>query len=128
MMYLLIFFQKCVDQKVSNKLRYPTFSRTSPTATKVSKSIISLLLSFNWNKFSFVIGSDKPWNFVADEVTKLAEGHNMTINSYHTFKGSYANVYFPPSNDNELSEIIDESFKGTRSKYLTIYGTLDYCR
>lgn len=42
--------QKCIDQNLSNKTRFPTFARTLPPSSKISKSVISLLKYFKWNK------------------------------------------------------------------------------
>jgi len=43
--------QKCRDSAVSNQRLYPTFARTIPSTSKVSKSIISLMKHFGWTRF-----------------------------------------------------------------------------
>ncbi|OTF83667.1 atrial natriuretic peptide receptor-like protein [Euroglyphus maynei] len=45
---------KCIDQNLSNKTIYPTFARTLPPSSKISKSVISLLKHFEWNKVLYL--------------------------------------------------------------------------
>lgn len=52
------FFQRCSDTKVSDKTTFTTFARTLPPSSKVSKSVVALLVAFNWNKFVVVCGTD----------------------------------------------------------------------
>ena len=47
--------------KVSNKAIYPTFARTLPPSSKVSKSLITTLLHFNWKKVSMLWEDFKLW-------------------------------------------------------------------
>lgn len=51
-------FQRCSDTKVSDKTTFTTFARTLPPSSKVSKSVVALLVAFNWNKFVVVCGTD----------------------------------------------------------------------
>ena len=63
-----LFLQKCADHRVSDKRLYPTFARTFPPATQVTRSIISLLLHFNWRKFTLVVGTSSKWQSIAEKV------------------------------------------------------------
>jgi len=44
--------QFCMDYETSDKSRYPTFARTRPPDTQISKSVVSVLLNFNWTQAS----------------------------------------------------------------------------
>ncbi|CAG5129753.1 unnamed protein product, partial [Candidula unifasciata] len=44
----------CPDDKVSDKIEYPTFTRTFPPADRIITSVVSLLKHFRWNKFSVI--------------------------------------------------------------------------
>lgn len=56
----------------------PTFARTEPPDTQVTKSIISLLNYYGWKKFSII--HEEMWATVAESLKEQAEKQNMTIN------------------------------------------------
>lgn len=56
----------------------PTFARTEPTDTQVTKSVIALLRYYGWMKFSILY--EMPWSTVADSLDKEARTANMTVN------------------------------------------------
>lgn len=45
-----IFPQMCSDVEVSDKENFPTFARTIPPITRISKSVAALLKKFNWTQ------------------------------------------------------------------------------
>ncbi|KAJ9578502.1 hypothetical protein L9F63_005231, partial [Diploptera punctata] len=51
---------KCADIHVSDKRVYYTFARTLPPSSKVSKSVVALLLHFKWTKLSLLQASAQP--------------------------------------------------------------------
>jgi guanylate cyclase len=57
-----------------------TFARTEPPDTQVTKSVIALLLHYNWNKFSII--AEKPWSTVAKSLQDQAGKNNLTINHF----------------------------------------------
>ncbi|XP_019756594.2 receptor-type guanylate cyclase Gyc76C isoform X1 [Dendroctonus ponderosae] len=65
---------KCSDYRAS---KIPTFARTEPPDTQVTKSIVSLLNYYNWNKFSIIY--EEGWETVATSLEKQAEGKNMSV-------------------------------------------------
>ncbi|XP_026477197.1 receptor-type guanylate cyclase Gyc76C-like [Ctenocephalides felis] len=66
---------KCSDYKAS---LVPTFARTEPPDTQVTKSVISLLRYYNWHKFSVI--HEHPWENVAQSLEEQAKTSNLTIN------------------------------------------------
>lgn len=68
-------FQKCSDHLASP---IPTFARTEPPDTQVTKSIISMLNYYGWKKFSVIY--DITWENVAKSLKMQAELFNMTLN------------------------------------------------
>lgn len=60
----------------------PTFARTEPPDTQVTKSVIALLRHYSWNKFSIV--SEKAWASVAKSLENqaTAKPNNLTINHH----------------------------------------------
>ncbi|XP_064635782.1 guanylate cyclase 32E-like [Lineus longissimus] len=71
---------KCADEEVSDKELYPTFARTFPPITQVTKSIVSLLLHYNWRNFTVVYGSEDRMKMVAKSLWLRAKQNNMTVN------------------------------------------------
>lgn len=69
---------KCSDSKASD---IPTFARTEPPDTQVTKSVISLLKYYDWKKFSIIYEEDK--ETVAQSLVQQARlRKNMTITNY----------------------------------------------
>ncbi|GIY60457.1 hypothetical protein CEXT_220861 [Caerostris extrusa] len=71
---------------------YPTFARTRPPDTQISKSVASLLLSFGWMKVAFFIlqhrtgtsrkfqePSSRRWTGSASKFDTSALGQKLTI-------------------------------------------------
>ena len=63
--------QKCADIHVSDKRVYYTFARTLPPSSKVSKSVVALLLYFKWTKFIIVAGKRPAWGSEVQEAMKV---------------------------------------------------------
>lgn len=66
---------KCSDNKASG---IPTFARTEPPDTQVTKSVVSLLTYYGWKKFSILY--ENVWENVADSLKKQAEKKNISVN------------------------------------------------
>lgn len=67
---------KCSDYKASS---VPTFARTDPPDTQVTKSVVSLLKYYDWKKFSVVY--EDVWISVAKSLEQQAKDANMTVNA-----------------------------------------------
>ncbi|GLG93315.1 Guanylate cyclase [Gryllus bimaculatus] len=66
---------RCSDEKPSS---VPTFARTEPPDTQVTKSILSLLKYYDWKKFAVIW--EEPWEAVAMTLMRQAkELYNSTI-------------------------------------------------
>nr|NP_001285834.1 guanylyl cyclase at 32E, isoform G [Drosophila melanogaster]AHN54348.1 guanylyl cyclase at 32E, isoform G [Drosophila melanogaster] len=102
---------KCSDPIVSNKSTFHTFARTLAPASKVSKSVISLLNAFHWNKFSIVVSSKPIWGSdVARAIQELAEARNFTISHF-----KYISDYIPTTKTlSQIDKIIEETYATTR--------------
>lgn len=44
--------QYCMDSDTSDKTLFPTFARTRPPDTQISKSVAAVLKAFNWTQVS----------------------------------------------------------------------------
>lgn len=75
---------KCSDYKASS---VPTFARTEPPDTQVTKSVIALLRYYGWNKFS--VFHEQSWETVANSLRDQAKSKNMTINGMQMVMDSH---------------------------------------
>ncbi|XP_034473865.1 guanylate cyclase 32E [Drosophila innubila] len=102
---------KCSDSIVSNKSTFHTFARTLAPASKVSKSVISLLNAYDWKKFAIVVSSKPIWGSdVASAIQELAESRNFTITHF-----KYISDYIPIRKTlSQIENIIEETYKTTR--------------
>ncbi|XP_057366529.1 receptor-type guanylate cyclase Gyc76C-like [Daphnia carinata] len=77
----LMISHKCADHTVSDKKKFPTFIRTYPTETQVTKSIVALLTHYRWNKFSIVAENSPRWQTVADSLeARVTATSSMKLN------------------------------------------------
>lgn len=77
----LMISHKCADHTVSDKKKFPTFIRTYPTETQVTKSIVALLQHYAWKKFSIVAENSPRWQTVADSLeARVTANNTMKIN------------------------------------------------
>lgn len=47
---LFVLLQYCMDSDTSDKTLFPTFARTRPPDTQISKSVAAVLKAFNWTQ------------------------------------------------------------------------------
>lgn len=65
-------FQYCTETAVSDKTLYPTFARTKPTDSQISKSVVSLLRMYNWRKVTFIHPYFGNANNTADDIFSVS--------------------------------------------------------
>lgn len=109
--------QKCADDDVSIKSKYPTFARTYPPVVQVTKSLVALLLHFKWMKFTMIVGSSHKQRTIADKLLEYAELFNITVNG----KQEYVEPYVPFSNGNPFPGIVDRTYVDTRGKRIKVF-------
>jgi guanylate cyclase len=95
---------------VSNKSLYPTFVRTVPPATQVSKSIVAFLRHHGWRRFTLIAGLDVKWKSIADKTEELAVADNMTINDRHNYNDAYTST----TTANPFHDIVSRTYVHTR--------------
>jgi len=119
---------RCSDPEVSNKRKYPTFTRMEPPDTQVTSSVLALLAYYKWFKFTIVYQDDGRWDTIAEHLITQAENRNFTINNSTSFKDStaccVANPPLPCCNEQGSSHSIFSSLRNTkkRHKNLCFYG------
>ena len=56
---------------MSNGLSYPTFARTKPTDSQISKSVVSILKKFGWKKVTFVHTNEPEFQHTANTIYEV---------------------------------------------------------
>ncbi|KAK2710816.1 receptor-type guanylate cyclase Gyc76C-like [Artemia franciscana] len=107
---------KCADYKVSDKKLFPTFTRTFPPDTQVTKSIIALMKFYRWTRFSIVYENTDKWKTVADSLKSLATKSGFTVNATEKFNDYHecCTERLPCCNEQIIYNIIDKTKHGTR--------------
>ncbi|XP_055877061.1 receptor-type guanylate cyclase Gyc76C-like isoform X2 [Biomphalaria glabrata] len=104
----------CVDDAVSDKTRYATFARTYPPAAQITSSVLSLLLHYQWTKFSIIYGvNERPgtsYESIAVRLKTMAEDYNVTINHFL----QYSEPYFPNYMASIFKKYVEETYVDTR--------------
>ncbi|XP_061195190.1 receptor-type guanylate cyclase Gyc76C-like [Saccostrea echinata] len=94
------------DPQLERRIRQ-TFVRTEPSTSKVSKSITSLLLHFNWRKISLVLGNRTVWNQTAENLKSLLRENDIEIRKEVLFQ----EPYFPSL---DMSKYVHATVMSTR--------------
>lgn len=108
-------FQFCTHRDTSNKKDFPTFARTRPPDTQISKSVLSLLLSYNWTHVTFLYleTQEDEYGPVADTIISTLKGAGISINAIETWSQIYHHGY----GRNPFDELVESTFMDTRSNY-----------
>lgn len=108
------FFQFCTHQETSHKKHFPTFARTRPPDAQISKSVVSLLIAYNWTQVTFLYlqSDDSEFTAVAETVLSILKMSGVTVRSVLTWDSVYHHGYM----NNPFDEIVEKTFADTRSK------------
>ncbi|GFY42755.1 ANF_receptor domain-containing protein [Trichonephila inaurata madagascariensis] len=102
---------RCSDSKVSDKEKYPTFARTLPPSSKVSKSLISLLKHFKWDRLMLLVANDTSNKQISEALIALAAKHQIDIVETFYLPGDYLT-----KDNTTLKNIVMETYDKTRGK------------
>lgn len=108
-------YQYCTHRDTSNKKDFPSFARTRPPDTQISKSVASLLLAFNWTQITFIYLNLESEMFipVAETVLQTLKLAGVNVRSVQTWNQIYHHGY----STNPFDAIVDKTFMDTRSKF-----------
>lgn len=111
--------QFCTHKATSNKRDFPTFARTRPPDTQISKSVVALLLAYNWTHVTFVHldSEDDEFGAIADTVLVTLREAGVRVQSRRTWRSIYHHGYMR----NPFDELVDTTYMDTRSAYRVKY-------
>ncbi|KAH8318573.1 hypothetical protein KR067_011793 [Drosophila pandora] len=102
----------CTHRDPSNKADFPTFARTRPPDTQISKSVVALLLAFNWTQVTFLylddaIGQYQP---VAETILNTLAGSGVSIRDVRTWNTIYHHGFMA----NPFEALVEQTYVNTR--------------
>ncbi|XP_045101245.1 guanylate cyclase 32E-like [Portunus trituberculatus] len=102
----------CTHPETSDKTHFPTFARTRPPDTQISKSVTSVLKRFNWRKVTFFYNNSPDDNFarVAQTIERTLPLHNITVTATKTWAATYHHGY----DNNPFKTMIQETYMDSR--------------
>ncbi|KAB0802102.1 hypothetical protein PPYR_04288 [Photinus pyralis] len=102
----------CTDYETSDKRRFPTFARTKPPNTQISKSIISLLKTFNWTHIVllYLDSPDFEYGNVALTIQQSLTAAGFTIIRALQWKTPYHQGY----TENPFHQLVDDTYQDAR--------------
>ncbi|KAK9513104.1 hypothetical protein O3M35_001368 [Rhynocoris fuscipes] len=100
----------CTNYETSNKLQFPTFARTRPPDTQISKSVASVLLAFNWTQVTFFYRNSSDLSTVADTIVTVLKNSGIVTLASHTWNEDYHHGY----SENPFRALVQITYKRTR--------------
>lgn len=105
----------CTNYETSNKKDFPTFARTRPPDTQIAKSVVSLLLNYNWTRVTFlhVDHDNSEIAPIAKTVVKTLTLADIKINAIKVWTDDYYHGY----RQNPFDDLVRDTYEDTRSEY-----------
>ncbi|XP_066598424.1 guanylate cyclase 32E [Prorops nasuta] len=105
----------CTHRETSDKKEFATFARTRPPDTQISKSVVSVLLAFNWTKVTFMYMNSTKFEFnkmstVASTILSSFRAAGVTVNFLRCWEEPYHVTY----TNNPFHEHVKETYRETR--------------
>ncbi|XP_076654351.1 guanylate cyclase 32E [Halictus rubicundus] len=105
----------CTHRESSDKKEFPTFARTRPPDTQISKSVVSVLMAFNWTKVTFMYMNSTLFEFnkmstIAKTILSSFEAAGVTVNFLRCWQEPYHVTHMT----NPFHEHVSETYLETR--------------
>ncbi|XP_017767017.1 PREDICTED: guanylate cyclase 32E-like [Eufriesea mexicana] len=105
----------CTHRESSDKKEFPTFARTRPPDTQISKSVVSVLMAFNWTKVTFMYMNSTLFEFnkmstVAETILSSFEAAGVTVNFLRCWEEPYHVTHMT----NPFHQHVSETYRETR--------------
>ncbi|KAL1132652.1 hypothetical protein AAG570_010604 [Ranatra chinensis] len=102
----------CTNYETSDKKEFPTFARTRPPDTQISKSVASVLLAFNWTQvtFFYLNSSDSGLGSVAATILSVLEGSGVKVSATRCWDSPYFHGYM----ENPFHKLVADTYQQTR--------------
>ncbi|XP_022917688.1 guanylate cyclase 32E [Onthophagus taurus] len=101
----------CTFNATSDKTKYPTFARTRPPAGSISKSVASVLKTFNWTHVVLLYLKSSDTEFAHIASTILHSLHSIGITVVPHF---WENPFLMRYVDNPFHKLVEDTYQDTR--------------
>ncbi|CAN7938796.1 unnamed protein product, partial [Ixodes hexagonus] len=102
----------CIHRETSDKSRFPTFARTRPPDTHISKSVASLLLAMGWRQVALLhaaSGIARRLGPVAATVAATLASHGVRLRHLAAWRGTFHYGYGPSPFDQLVADSMNEA-------------------
>ena len=103
--------QFCTHRATSHKEFFPTFARTRPPDTQISKSVASLLQKFAWKKVALVYSKTETATRDYEAIARTIQDTLVVNHINITFIGKWSSSYYHGYTENPFWEIVAKSHK-----------------
>ncbi|KAG5673369.1 hypothetical protein PVAND_003425 [Polypedilum vanderplanki] len=102
----------CTSYETSNKKDFTTFARTRPPDTQIAKSVVSLLLAYNWTQVTFLHVKHESSAIapIAKTVINTLNLAGIKINAVRTWNEDYFHGY----RANPFDDLVRDTYRDTR--------------
>lgn len=102
----------CTHYETSDKRQFPTFARTRPPDTQISKSVASVLLAFNWTQVTFLYlnSTEADMTPVAQTILDVLESSKVRVLDVRTWSTGYHHGYM----ENPFRKLVKDTYQRTR--------------
>ncbi|KAF0764785.1 guanylate cyclase 32E-like isoform X2 [Aphis craccivora] len=103
-----------MDSDTSDKTLFPTFARTRPPDTQISKSVAAVLKAFNWTQVTFFYSNAADTHFgkIASTISEVFSKSGIEITAKKTWNTHYLHGYTA----NPFVKLVADTYQDTRSK------------
>ncbi|KAH8037011.1 hypothetical protein HPB51_008337 [Rhipicephalus microplus] len=102
--------QFCLVRDTSDKQRFPTFARTRPPETHISKSVAALLAHFDWRQVALFYASRL--GHVAKSVMSTLTSHGVRLRHVSSWNETYHYGYGPSPFETMLKDVAPKARGG----------------
>ncbi|XP_074036399.1 guanylate cyclase 32E isoform X2 [Leptinotarsa decemlineata] len=102
----------CTHSATSDKSKFPTFARTRPPDTQISKSVASVLTTFNWTHVVLLYLNSPDFEFgnIASIVLSTLSSAGITVMATKFWNTPYHHGYIK----NPFYKLVEETYRDTR--------------
>ncbi|XP_063226249.1 guanylate cyclase 32E isoform X2 [Bacillus rossius redtenbacheri] len=100
----------CTHHATSDKRLYPTFARTRPAETQISKSVVSVLLAFNWTQVALFYLNTDEMDKVALTIASVMERSGVAVR----FRRWWSKPYIHGYEENPFVQMVEDTFRDVR--------------
>ncbi|XP_074600822.1 guanylate cyclase 32E-like [Brevipalpus obovatus] len=104
----------CANPGTSDKKLFPTFARTRPPDTQISKSVASVLLRFKWYKVALLYAKSESTGRDFEAVARTIQTTLAMHRIETSFVSKWTSTYHYGFTENPFRNLVERSYRNTR--------------